>query len=120
MRQRISFNANWFFSLGDAPGAEQPGFDASAWQPASLPHDWSIAGPFREDHPSGGRGGYLPGGIGWYRKTFQITEVSWLAESPWSSTASTRTALWAEGPGGFHPYGTPALLMTLPLTCTPV
>jgi len=75
MRQRISFNENWSFSMGDAPGAEQAGFDVSAWRRVNLPHDWSIAGPFSEDNPSGGRGGYLPGGTGWYRKTFQLTEA---------------------------------------------
>jgi len=39
-----------------------------------VPHDWSIEGPnppanpFAQSAPSTGRGGYLPSGIGWYRK----------------------------------------------------
>ena len=30
--------------------------------------------PFDENAPAGGGGGYLPGGIGWYRKTFQLPD----------------------------------------------
>lgn len=35
-----------------------------------MPHDWAIEGEFSKDNPSGTGGGALPGGIGWYRKTF--------------------------------------------------
>ena len=41
----------------------------------NLPHDWSIEGSFRPDNPSGHQGGLLPGGIGWYRKTFNIDNI---------------------------------------------
>jgi beta-galactosidase len=71
MRQRISFDENWRFTRDDKAGSEQSSFDDSDWIVVNLPHDWSIAGPFSQDHPSGGGGGYLPGGIGWYRKTFE-------------------------------------------------
>jgi beta-galactosidase len=37
-----------------------------------LPHDWSIEGPFDAKNPTGGAGGFLPAGIGWYRKTFTV------------------------------------------------
>src|SRR5579875_2513708 len=40
----------------------------------ALPHDWSIEGPFDEHEPTGGPGGYLPTGIGWYRKRFRAPE----------------------------------------------
>ena len=39
-----------------------------------LPHDWSIEGPFSKEWASGT--GFLPGGIGWYRKTFEIDKLS--------------------------------------------
>jgi len=71
-RQRLPFDASWKFHLGDVSGGESPSFDDSSWQQLDLPHDWSIAGPFREDNPSGPHGAYLPGGIGWYRKAFTM------------------------------------------------
>ena len=69
-RQRTSFNNNWKFSLGDVEGASVFTFDDSEWRQLNLPHDWAIEGEFSKDNPSGTGGGALPGGIGWYRKTF--------------------------------------------------
>ena len=63
---------NWRFCRGDCPGAEQPDYDDSRWEAVLVPHDWSIAGDFREDEPAGGAGGYLPAGIGWYRTNVDI------------------------------------------------
>jgi beta-galactosidase len=37
-----SFDEGWHFFRGDAPGAEAPSFDDSAWRALDLPHDWSI------------------------------------------------------------------------------
>jgi beta-galactosidase len=70
--RRRSFDAGWTFTKGDVPGAEDPAFDDTDWRQLDLPHDWSIEGPFSEDHPSGGGGGSLPGGVGWYRKRFTL------------------------------------------------
>ena len=36
------------------------------------PHDWSIEGAFSKDNPATPGGGALPGGIGWYRKLFNV------------------------------------------------
>jgi beta-galactosidase len=71
-RVRESFDRGWRFQRGDAPGAEQPGFDDAAWRRLDLPHDWSIEGPYDEQAATGGAGGYLPTGIGWYRKHFTV------------------------------------------------
>ena len=68
------FNSNWAFHLGDVSGAISSDFDHSSWKFLSVPHDWSIEGEFREDHPATEGGGALPGGIGWYRKTFKIDQ----------------------------------------------
>ncbi len=73
-RTRETFDFGWKFFKGNAVGAQQPGFSDSAWTPVDLPHDWSIEGPFGEKEPSGGTGGYLPTGIGWYRKHFSLPE----------------------------------------------
>ena len=71
-RQRLSMDPGWRFSLGDPKGAEQPAFDDRAWRRLDLPHDWSIEGTPTQDAPAGGRGGYFPTGIGWYRKAFRM------------------------------------------------
>ena len=73
--RRASFDGNWRFARGDFPGAEQPSFADGTWTAVDLPHDWSIAGPFDKDAPSGGAGGYLPTGIGWYRKSFVLPDA---------------------------------------------
>jgi beta-galactosidase len=73
-RQRLSMDFGWKFMLGDPAGAEAAAFDASAWQAIDLPHDWSISGSFDENAPAGGGGGYLPTGIGWYRRTFRLAD----------------------------------------------
>src|SRR5689334_16167509 len=68
----VSFNQDWRFRLGDVAGAQDAGFDDSQWRRLDLPHDWSIEGEFSEQNPAGTGGGALPGGLGWYRKTFTI------------------------------------------------
>jgi len=72
IRARVNFDFNWKFSKGDIPGAENTTFDDADWKNINIPHDWSIEGPFGKDNPSGRSGGYLPGGIGWYRKSFDL------------------------------------------------
>ncbi|MDE6631868.1 MAG: DUF4982 domain-containing protein [Muribaculaceae bacterium] len=62
------FGDGWMFELGDEAGAKEPEYADSAWRKLSLPHDWSIEGTYSPDLASGT--GYLPGGIGWYRKHF--------------------------------------------------
>lgn len=69
-RERLSFNDDWRFSLGDDSLAAQLDYADSGWRELNLPHDWAIEGDFSKDNPSGTGGGALPGGIGWYRKTF--------------------------------------------------
>ncbi len=71
-RTRESFDFGWKFFRGDAPGAQQPDLSDAGWRSLDLPHDWSIEGPFDKKAPSAGPGGYLPTGIGWYRKQFRI------------------------------------------------
>ncbi len=70
---RTSFNDDWRFHLqspGDSADYAAVGFDDSSWRRLDLPHDWAIEGNFSQDNPSGTGGGALPGGIGWYRKSF--------------------------------------------------
>lgn len=63
-------NDGWAFVLRDDPGAAEPGFDDRSWSQVDLPHDWSVKARMSPDLAS--CTGYLPGGIGWYRKTLTI------------------------------------------------
>ncbi|HJQ31657.1 MAG TPA: glycoside hydrolase family 2 TIM barrel-domain containing protein [Pyrinomonadaceae bacterium] len=71
-RLNVSLDKDWRFLKGDAEGAERPEFDDAAWRRLDVPHDWSIEGPFDEGNPTGKAGGYLPAGVGWYRKRFTL------------------------------------------------
>lgn len=76
LRQRIGFDFDWQFHLGDVQQISQPDYKPQGWQyeQVQLPHDWSIGLQF--DRSAGSSNGYLPGGIGWYRKEFQAPQ-SW-------------------------------------------
>ena len=69
----VSFNDGWRFSLSDSREYADPSFNDSSWRSLTLPHDWAIEGDFSQSNPSGTGGGALPGGTGWYRKTFTIS-----------------------------------------------
>ena len=71
-RITTSFDPDWRFLKGDAPGAELAAFDDAAWRKLDVPHDWSIEGPFDEKAPARGAGAFLPTGVAWYRKHFTL------------------------------------------------
>ena len=71
-RVTTSFDKDWLFLKSDAQGAEQSNFADFTWRKLDVPHDWSIEGPFDAKNPTGGAGGFLPAGIGWYRKHFTV------------------------------------------------
>ncbi len=73
-RRMEDFDDGWLFQRGDFVGAELTTWADNSWEPVRLPHDWSISGQMDPDAASGGPGGYLPTGIGWYRKRFVIAE----------------------------------------------
>ncbi|MEO3407108.1 beta-galactosidase GalB [Mucilaginibacter sp. CAU 1740] len=75
-RQKLDFDKNWHFNLGAVEGGEKPSLNDSKWRMLNLPHDWSIEGKFSKDNPATPEGGALPGGIGWYRKTFTVPAAS--------------------------------------------
>ncbi len=72
----FSFNQDWRFFPGDVTSATNAAFNDSKWRQLDLPHDWSIEGEFSEKAAAGTGGGALPGGIGWYRKTFSVDAAS--------------------------------------------
>lgn len=66
------FDFGWKFIEGDLSGAAEPAFDDKEWQTVDLPHDWDISHAPVKSAASGNDGGYYPGGVGWYRKTFKL------------------------------------------------
>jgi hypothetical protein len=76
LRAQVSFgspekiNDNWKFVLTDVKDGHSIALDDARWQRVSLPHDWSVKGQLSPTLAS--CTGYLPGGIGWYRKTMDI------------------------------------------------
>lgn len=102
-----NIDLEWRFHLGDVDGASQSGYDDSGWRRLDLPHDWAVEGDFSQANPSGVTGGALPGGVGWYRKTFIIDaadegkRVSVLFEGSYMNTE-----VFVNGrPLGVRPYG---------------
>lgn len=70
----VKFNDDWLFSLKDDSASHNPSFDDSRWRKLHLPHDWSVEAQLSPSLAS--CTGYLPGGIGWYRKHFTVTDDS--------------------------------------------
>jgi len=125
------FNADWRFYRGDVPGAEQSGFDDSAWRALDVPHDWSIedlppaaeigqqsiwgegntparVGPF-DMYASEGQGatGWVVGGVGWYRKSFVAPQLPAGGKLELRFEGVYMNAdVWLNGEHlGSHPYG---------------
>ncbi|MEO7214682.1 sugar-binding domain-containing protein [Mucilaginibacter sp.] len=62
------FNSGWSFHKGDITAGVKAVDAEAGWKAVDLPHDWSIEGSFSDEWASAT--GYLPGGIGWYKKSF--------------------------------------------------
>ncbi len=105
----VSLNNNWRFYLGNASGANAISFNdsASGWRKLNLPHDWSIEQSFDQNSPGGGGGGYLDGGIGWYRKTFLLPKsVSGKRVTIQFEGIYMNSTVWINGQLlGTRPYG---------------
>ena len=74
------FNDGWLFRLTDDSAIVRTDYDDSAWRKLSLPHDWSIEGQLSPTLAS--CTGYLPGGIGWYRKHFRVEDNASAWQAP--------------------------------------
>ncbi|SHH84591.1 sugar-binding domain-containing protein [Clostridium grantii] len=71
--KQYDFNKNWKFYLGDLEDGASNELDDLNWRPLNVPHDWSVEFSFDENKGEGCTG-YLLGGIGWYRKSFIMSE----------------------------------------------
>jgi beta-galactosidase len=101
------FDFDWKFILTDVPEAKEPGFDDAAWTDVRLPHDWSIGQSFVENNWRLGSMAYLPGGIGWYRKSFELpAEQKGKRIYIHFDGVYHQSDVYVNGKhAGFHPYG---------------
>jgi beta-galactosidase len=105
-REIIPFDAGWHFHLGDDPGARQTGFDDSSWRTLDLPHDWSIEGALARPPEGNGNGGFFPHGIGWYRKSFTLGDMTGRKVVIEFDGVYMNSQVWINGEYlGSRPYG---------------
>jgi beta-galactosidase len=71
-----NFDDGWKFLRGSPPAADGWAAADASWQAVTVPHDWSIAGPFAETNLTGGAGAFLPSGVVWYHRHFMVP-VAW-------------------------------------------
>jgi beta-galactosidase len=71
-RERKCFDKDWRFILADSVQMSEANYNDGFWRRLNVPHDWAIEGDFHAGNPSGAGGGALPGGVGWYRKHFEV------------------------------------------------
>jgi beta-galactosidase len=104
-RRIEDLDRGWRFHPGDAPGAEQPGFDDRGWRQLDVPHDWAFEAPYDEAAAQGDRGGYKPGGVGWYRREIELQPGGrqWRVEF---DGVYMNSEVWINGHAlGRRPYG---------------
>jgi len=100
------FNFGWKFNWGDIENAQNPEFQDDQWRNVRLPHDWSVEHSFTEEETAGATA-FLPGGIGWYRKTFIIhskakNKITWIE----FDGVYSNSEVWINGQYlGKRPYG---------------
>lgn len=107
-REVTNFDRDWKFSLAAVRDGQLPEFDDSSWRTLDLPHDWSAEHDFDPSFASGTA--YLPGGTGWYRKTFHAP-LEWAGRHVElvfdgiyrNSTVWINGKLVAERPSGYTP-----------------
>lgn len=100
------FNFDWCFMLGDKPQYATVEFNDANWRQLHLPHDWSIEGEFNRMNPSTPAGGALPGGIGWYRKTFTSPNLDGKVVHIEFDGIFMNSTVYVNGEKvGFRPYG---------------
>ena len=114
-RERQCFDSGWRFVLADSVQMSETAYNDSWWRRLDVPHDWAIEGDFYASNPSGAGGGALPGGVGWYRKTFSLSQND--SAQLWNDGAQGRVFLEFDGvymnstvfvngqKVGFRPYG---------------
>ena len=99
------FNFDWKFSLSNDSNSFSIDYNDKNWEKIDLPHDWSVEASF--DTLNGeGCSGYLPGGIGWYRKEFTLSPENNQKIYILFDGVYNHSEVWINGHRlGYHPYG---------------
>ena len=108
----VDFNDHWRFNLGNGSAATD--YNDSSWRDVDLPHDYSIEQEYSASNEA--ESGYLPGGTGWYRKTFSVAP-EWEGKSitiDFGGVYMNATVYLNGQELGFHPYGYTAFSFELP------
>ena len=79
-REIKNFDSEWKFVLQDTAEAKEPTFNDASWRKLNLPHDWAFESEYSAEGAQKELGGYKSGGIGWYRKSFDMLEA-WKGKS---------------------------------------
>ena len=108
-RERLNIDFDWRFILADTAQFANLDYDDSHWRLLDLPHDWAIEGDFMASNPSGAGGGALPGGVGWYRKHFYLSEAEVIDDVLYKlefDGVYMNSTVYVNGENiGFRPYG---------------
>ncbi len=99
------FNQDWKFALDDSQQWDLTTIKDQNWRSVQLPHDWSIEASFDSINGEGATG-YLPGGIGWYRKYFDVNNSAQKETFIYFDGVYNNADVWINDHKlGFHPYG---------------
>ena len=105
-RERVCFDSDWKFILGDSAQMASVEYNDAHWRTLNVPHDWAIEGDFYAGNPSGAGGGALPGGIGWYRKNVKIEKCNNVKIFLEFDGVYMNSTVFVNGHKvGFRPYG---------------
>ena len=108
VRERVSFDNDWRFVLADTATMAAADYNDAHWRRLNVPHDWAIEGDFSVGNPSGAGGGALPGGVGWYRKTFTLPQSDSAQEKVFLEFDGVymNSTVYVNGQKvGYRPYG---------------
>ena len=79
--RKMKFDDDWKFKLVNkynindtSVQAEGVDYNDSGWDTVDLPHDWAIYGTYENSNGVRAAQGSLAGGIGWYRKSFTLSD----------------------------------------------
>ncbi len=111
--RKIDFSDHWRFYLGDG-GSAATDYNDSSWKSVDLPHDYSIEQDYSSSNEA--ESGYLPGGTGWYRKSFTVSP-DWADKTiqiDFGGVYMNATVYLNGQELGFHPYGYTAFSFELP------
>ncbi|WP_347840730.1 sugar-binding domain-containing protein [uncultured Draconibacterium sp.] len=105
-RVEDDFNFNWRFHYGDIENGQEVEASDANWKEVRLPHDWSVEQSFTQENTAGATA-FLPGGIGWYKKTFSVPK-DWSDRITWIEFDGvySNSEVWINGQYlGKRPYG---------------